>query len=139
MFRGVSENINGFIKTCTEASPGQAECDNAIRNIQSTKHTLNHTTDPISKSTYHQCLETIKSQSKAMGEGMSKLGGTVKSTDPQAFEDALKGVTDAITNLIEASAQSAYLVSVSDPSSKTGTSGLDELPDVIKSIEVCSE
>ena len=73
-----------------------------------------------------------------MGEGMSKLGGTVKSTDPQAFEDALKGVTDAITNLIEASAQSAYLVSVSDPSSKTGTSGLDELPDVIKSIEVCN-
>ena len=135
-FRGISDSINCLITTCTAASPGQAECDNAVRNMQATKHTLNNAKEPISKSSYHQCLDIIRKQSKAMGDGMGKLGENVKSTDQKAFADALKEVTDAVSTLIEASAQSAYLVSASDPSSKPGISGLSDMPDIKKSVEV---
>ena len=87
-------------------------------------------------SSYHQCSDIIKKQSKALGDGMGKIGGTVKSSDRQAFANALKHVTDAVTTLIEASTQSAYLVSVSDPSSKTGISGLSDRPEINESLEV---
>ena len=71
-----------------------------------------------------------------MGEGMGKLGGTVKSTDHQAFADALKEVTNAVNTLIEASAQSAYLVSAGDPTSKPGVTGFYDMSDLHKSVEV---
>jgi hypothetical protein len=104
--------------------------------MQSSKHTLNNATEPVSKSSYYQCLDIIKKQSKSMGEGMGKLGGTVKTADQKAFADALKDVTNAVNTLIGASAQSAYLVSAGDPSSKPGVTGYSDMADVHKSVEV---
>ena len=125
-----------FINTCTAASPSQAECDNAIRNMQGGKHTLNNAITPVNKASYHQCIDIIKKQSKKMGEGMGKLGGTVKGKDQKAFTDALQQVAGAVNTLIEASAQSAYLVSAGDSTSKPGVNALDEMPDIQKSLEV---
>ena len=125
-----------FINTCTAASPSQAACDNAIRNMQGGKHTLNNANTPITKASYHQCLDIIKKQAKVMGEGMGKLGGTVKGTDQKAFTDALQQVTGAVNTLIEASAQSAYLVKAGEPTSKPGVYALDEMPSVQKSVDV---
>ena len=125
-----------FINTCTSASPSQAECDNAIRSMQGGKHTLNNANAPSTKASYHQCLDIIKKQSKVMGEGMGKLGRNVKGTDHKAFTDALQQVAGAVNNLIEASAQSAYLVKAGEPTSKPGIYSLDEMPDIQKSVEV---
>ena len=97
---------------------------------------LNNSKEPVSKSSYHQCQDIIAEQSKALGVGMGKIGGTVKSTDRQAFANALKDVTDSVTTLIEASTQSAYLVNVSDPTSKAGISGLSDMPEINESLEV---
>ena len=138
IIRGIADGVNKLVTTCTAASPGQAECDNAIRTMQATKHMLNNAKESVSKSSYRKCVDTIKRQSKALGDGMGKLGSTVKSSDPRAFENALKQVTDAVTTLIEASSQSAHLVSVSHPTSKAGISGLPDLPDINDSVEVIS-
>jgi hypothetical protein len=70
-FRAVTDSINYLIDVCTSAAPGQKECDNAIRKIQSMRPLLENPTEPHSDSTYFECLDTVMEKSKSLGESMS--------------------------------------------------------------------
>ena len=94
IIRGISDSINNLITVYTSNAPGQIECENAIRNIQASKHILDNTKQAISKLSYHQCVDTIAKQSKGLGDGMGKIGATVKSPDRDEFAQASKHVTD---------------------------------------------
>ncbi|KMQ93936.1 talin-1-like protein, partial [Lasius niger] len=96
--RAVTDSINYLVDVCTSAAPGQNECDNAIRNIQSMRSLLDNPSEPISDASYFECLETVMEKSKSLG-------------------DAVRGVSSSICGLIEAAAQAAYLAGVSDPTS----------------------
>lgn len=66
--RAVTDSINYLVDVCTSAAPGQKECDNAIRNIQAMRPLLDNTTEPISDSTYFECLDTVMAKSKSLGQ-----------------------------------------------------------------------
>lgn len=67
-FRAVTDSINYLIDVCTSAAPGQKECDNAIRKIQSMRPLLDNPTEPHNDSTYFECLDTVMEKSKSLGE-----------------------------------------------------------------------
>ena len=69
--RGVTESLNNMINVFTSAAPGQTECDNAIRAIQSSRHVLENANQSISDLSYYECLDTVMEKSKALGDGMT--------------------------------------------------------------------
>ena len=60
-----------MINVFTSAAPGQTECDNAIRAIQSSRHVLENANQSISDLSYYECLDTVMEKSKALGDGMT--------------------------------------------------------------------
>eukprot|EP00095_Tigriopus_kingsejongensis_P007975 maker-scaffold475_size161908-snap-gene-0.21 protein:Tk07975 transcript:maker-scaffold475_size161908-snap-gene-0.21-mRNA-1 annotation:"Talin-1" len=122
--RSVTETINNLINVYTSAAPGQKECDNAIRAIQSSRHILENSNQPVSDSSYFECLDIVMDKSKALGDCMTGIANHAKKSEHDAFGEAVHGVSDAICGLVEAAAQSAYLVGVSDPSSVSGRRGI---------------
>ncbi|XP_046398722.1 talin-1 isoform X1 [Ischnura elegans] len=122
--RSVTESINYLVDVCTSAAPGQKECDNAIRRIQSMRPLLDAPTEPLSEATYFECLDAVMEKSKSLGDGMTGIANRAKRSEHEAFGEAVRGVSDAICGLVEAAAQAAYLVGVSDPSSVAGRTGL---------------
>ena len=63
----VTDSINSLVNVCTSAAPGQRECDNAIRQIQSLQPLLANPTEPISDCSYFECLETVMDKSRSLG------------------------------------------------------------------------
>merc|ERR1719230_304510 len=122
--RGVTEAINNLINVYTSAAPGQKECDGAIRAIQSARHMLENPTEPVSDSSYYECLDNVMEKSKALGDGMTGIANHAKKSEHEEFGVAVKEVANAIVGLIEAASQATYLVGVSDPTSIAGKRGL---------------
>jgi len=122
--RSVTEAINGLVDVCTAAAPGQKECDNAVRAIQGTRNILENPNEPINDMSYFECLETVMEKSKRLGDGMTGIANNAKKSEHEPFGEAVKDVADAITGLVEAAAQAAYLVGVSEPTSVAGRPGL---------------
>ncbi|XP_049847483.1 talin-1 isoform X1 [Schistocerca gregaria] len=122
--RGVTDSINYLIDVCTSAAPGQKECDNAIRNIQSMRPLLDNPSEPVNDSTYFECLDTVMEKSKSLGDGMTGIANHAKESQHEQFGESVKSVSSSICGLVEAAAQAAYLVGVSDPSSVAGRPGL---------------
>ncbi|OXU28323.1 hypothetical protein TSAR_002155 [Trichomalopsis sarcophagae] len=123
-YRSLIDSINYLTDICTSAAPGQKECDNSIRNIQSMLPLLDNPTEPISDASYFDCLETVMEKSKKLGDGMTGIANYAKKSEYEQFSEAIKGVSSSICGLIEAAAQAAYLAGVSDPTSVAGKPGL---------------
>ncbi|KAJ8958588.1 hypothetical protein NQ318_016309 [Aromia moschata] len=122
--RAVTDSINHLVNVCTSAAPGQNECDNAIRKIKAMQYLLDNPTEPINDSSYYEALDSVIEKSKILGEGLSGITSSAKVSEHEKFTEHVKSFSSAICSLIEASAQTAYLVGVSDPSSIAGRPGL---------------
>lgn len=122
--RAVTDSINYLVDVCTSAAPGQNECDNAIRNIQSMRPLLENPSDPVSDLSYFECLDTVMEKSMSLGDGMTGIANHAKKSEHEQFSVAVRGVSSSICGLVEAAAQAAYLAGVSDPTSVAGKPGL---------------
>lgn len=134
--REVTESINNMINVYTSAAPGQKECDSAVRAIQSSRHILENATQPVSESSYYECLDIVMEKSKALGDCMTGIANHAKKSEHEAFGDSVRGVSDAICGLVEAAAQSAYLVGVAEPSSVAGKRGLVDQNQFMRAYQV---
>ncbi|XP_071545978.1 talin-2 isoform X1 [Panulirus ornatus] len=122
--RAVTDSINNLINVCTSAAPGQKECDNAVRAIQSMKPLLDNPSEAVTDMSYFECLDTVMDRSKSLGDAMTGIANHAKKLEHDKFGFAVKDVSDAICGLVESAAQAAYLVGVSDPTSVAGRPGL---------------
>lgn len=122
--RAVTDSINNLINVCTSAAPGQKECDNAVRAIQSMRPLLDHPSEPVTDASYFECLDTVMDRSKSLGDAMTGIANHAKKLEHDRFGSAVKEVSGAICGLVESAAQAAYLVGVSDPTSVAGRPGL---------------
>ncbi|XP_065332613.1 talin-2 isoform X2 [Cloeon dipterum] len=122
--RAVTDSINQLVDVCTQSAPGQKECDNALRNIQAMKPLLDNPSEPVSEATYFECLDSVMEKSKSLGDGMTGIANHAKKGEHQEFASSVRNTSAAICGLVEAAAQSAFLVAVSDPSSSAGRPGL---------------
>ncbi|CAG9829306.1 unnamed protein product, partial [Diabrotica balteata] len=122
--RAVTDSINHLVNVCTSAAPGQNECDNSIRQMKAMRYLLENPTEPINDSSYYETLDTVIEKSKVLGEGLTGITTSAKASEHEKFTDYVKSYSNAICSMIETSAQAAYLIGVSDPSSIAGRPGL---------------
>jgi talin len=66
--RAVTESINTLVDVCTSAAPGQKDCDNTVRNMESMRPLLDNVSHPVSTKSYFECLDTVMESSKALGK-----------------------------------------------------------------------
>jgi hypothetical protein len=66
----------------------------------------------------------IKYENECSGDGMTGIANHAKKSEYEEFGEAVKSVSNSICGLVEAAAQAAYLVGVSEPSSVAGRPGL---------------
>ncbi|XP_024853763.1 talin-2 isoform X1 [Bos taurus] len=122
--RAVTESINQLITLCTQQAPGQKECDNALRELETVKGMLDNPNEPVSDLSYFDCIESVMENSKVLGESMAGISQNAKTGDLPAFGECVGIASKALCGLTEAAAQAAYLVGVSDPNSQAGHQGL---------------
>uniref|UniRef100_A0A452QYF5 Uncharacterized protein n=1 Tax=Ursus americanus TaxID=9643 RepID=A0A452QYF5_URSAM len=122
--RAVTESINQLITLCTQQAPGQKECDNALRELETVKGMLDNPNEPVSDLSYFDCIESVMENSKVLGESMAGISQNAKIGDLPAFGECVGIASKALCGLTEAAAQAAYLVGISDPNSQAGHQGL---------------
>ena len=69
------------------------------------------------------------------GSNVSHITDDIKNSQYDKFAEAVSGISEALQGIIEASAQAAYLVAVSDPSSTSARPALINQAQVAKSAE----
>ncbi|XP_063333982.1 talin-1 [Pelmatolapia mariae] len=122
--RAVTDTINQLITMCTQQAPGQKECDNALRELESVKGMLENPTEAISELSYFDCIDSVMENSKVLGESMAGISHNAKNSNLPEFGDSVSTGSRALCGLTEAAAQAAYLLGVSDPNSTAGQKGL---------------
>uniref|UniRef100_A0A8C0UM52 Talin 1 n=1 Tax=Cyanistes caeruleus TaxID=156563 RepID=A0A8C0UM52_CYACU len=122
--RAVTDSINQLITMCTQQAPGQKECDNALRELETVKELLENPTQNVNDMSYFNCLDSVMENSKVLGESMAGISQNAKNSKLPEFGDSISAASKALCGLTEAAAQAAYLVGVSDPNSQAGQQGL---------------
>uniref|UniRef100_A0A8C3AR97 Talin 1 n=1 Tax=Cyclopterus lumpus TaxID=8103 RepID=A0A8C3AR97_CYCLU len=122
--RAVTDSINQLITMCTRQAPGQKECDNALRELESVRGMLENPTEAINDLSYFDCIDSVMENSKVLGESMAGISHNAKNSNLPEFGDSVSAGSKALCGLTEAAAQAAYLVGVSDPNSSAGQKGL---------------
>ncbi|XP_077353382.1 talin-1 isoform X1 [Festucalex cinctus] len=122
--RAVTDSINQLITMCTQQAPGQKECDNALRELESVRGMLENPTEAVNELSYFDCIDSVMENSKILGESMAGISHNAKNSNLPEFGDSVSSGSKALCGLTEAAAQAAYLVGVSDPNSSAGQKGL---------------
>lgn len=122
--RHVTESINYLVDACTQAAPGQKECDNAIRSIESLRPLLEHPTEPLTDQGYYDCVESATEKSRSLGYAISDMCNNAKQSQYVEFGHSVNQVSESIRGLIESAAQAGYLIGVSHPTSTSGRPGV---------------
>nr|8IVZ_A Chain A, Talin-1 [Mus musculus]8IVZ_B Chain B, Talin-1 [Mus musculus] len=100
------------------SAPGQKECDNALRQLETVRELLENPVQPINDMSYFGCLDSVMENSKVLGEAMTGISQNAKNGNLPEFGDAIATASKALCGFTEAAAQAAYLVGVSDPNSQ---------------------
>ncbi|XP_023585623.1 talin-2 [Trichechus manatus latirostris] len=103
--RAVTESINQLITLCTQQAPGQKECDNALRELETVKGMLDNPNEPVSDLSYFDCIESVMENSKVLGESMAGISQNAKTGDLPAFGECVGVASKALCGLTEAAAQ----------------------------------
>ncbi|NWI14370.1 TLN1 protein, partial [Crypturellus soui] len=122
--RAMTDSINQLITMCTQQAPGQKECDNALRELETVKELLENPTQTVNDMSYFNCLDSVMENSKVLGESMAGISQNAKNSKLPEFGESISAASKALCGLTEAAAQAAYLVGVSDPNSQAGQQGL---------------
>ncbi len=109
-FRAVTETINDVITAClVSKSPAiieRIECDNAIRDMETSKNLLQQSVlQPCANYTYFETLDNVVEYSKRLGEAMTHIASASKNTNHQLFIQAVQDASKAVCRLAESSAQ----------------------------------
>ncbi|XP_067320811.1 talin-1 isoform X1 [Anolis sagrei] len=122
--RAVTDSINQLITMCTQQAPGQKECDNALRELETVRELLENPTQAVNDMSYFNCLDSVMENSKVLGEAMAGISQNAKNSKLPEFGESISTASKALCGFTEAAAQAAYLVGVSDPNSQEGQQGL---------------
>ncbi len=156
----LTESINSIVNECLETNNptvlAQKECDNALRDIETTRIIINSNddqqqqqliTEPPTNTTrlnsYYDCLDQIIEQSRLLGESMTGIANSCKSLNQAQFCQSIKDTSTSICGLVETAAHSAFIIGVADVDSKRGRAAILDTSNFIncsQSIQdICAE
>uniref|UniRef100_H3CHP1 Talin 1 n=1 Tax=Tetraodon nigroviridis TaxID=99883 RepID=H3CHP1_TETNG len=104
--RAVTDSINQLITMCTQQAPGQKECDNALRELESVVGMLENPTQAVSDASYFDCIDAVMENSKVLGESMAGISHNAKNSNlpeaahmQEALEESVQMMKEAVDDL----------------------------------------
>uniref|UniRef100_A0A3B4FGT5 Talin-1 n=1 Tax=Pundamilia nyererei TaxID=303518 RepID=A0A3B4FGT5_9CICH len=116
--RAVTDTINQLITMCTQQAPGQKECDNALRELESVKGMLENPTEAITELSYFDCIDSVMENSKLWAKDLQLTNKDPNSTagqkglvDPAQFARANQSIQMACQNLVDPACTQSQVLS----------------------------
>uniref|UniRef100_A0A8C8RL83 Talin 2 n=1 Tax=Pelusios castaneus TaxID=367368 RepID=A0A8C8RL83_9SAUR len=132
--RAVTESINQLITLCTQQAPGQKECDNALRELETVKGMLDNPNEPVSDLSYFDCIESVMENSKVLGESMAGISQNAKTGDLLASH-----THDAITEAAQLMKEAVddIMVTLNEAASEVGLVGgmVDSIAEALSKLD----
>uniref|UniRef100_A0A8C4V2W0 Talin 1 n=1 Tax=Falco tinnunculus TaxID=100819 RepID=A0A8C4V2W0_FALTI len=105
--RAVTDSINQLITMCTQQAPGQKECDNALRELETVKELLENPTQTVNDMSYFNCLDSVMENSKVSPELAGEVWGRTEGGSgkdqaahtQEALEEAVQMMKEAVEDL----------------------------------------
>uniref|UniRef100_A0A8C5STB6 I/LWEQ domain-containing protein n=1 Tax=Laticauda laticaudata TaxID=8630 RepID=A0A8C5STB6_LATLA len=141
--RAVTDSINQLITMCTQQAPGQKECDNALRELETVRELLENPSQAVSDMSYFNCLDSVMENSKVLGEAMAGISQNAKNRPDgglslqqaahtqEALEEAAQMMREAVEDLtatLNEAASAAGVVGGMVDSIRQAINQLDEGP-----------
>uniref|UniRef100_A0A667YEC9 Talin 1 n=1 Tax=Myripristis murdjan TaxID=586833 RepID=A0A667YEC9_9TELE len=99
--RAVTDSINQLITMCTQQAPGQKECDNALRELESVKGMLENPVEAVSDLSYFDCIDSVMENSKVLGESMAGISHNAKNSNLPEFGDSAAHTQEALEESVQ--------------------------------------
>uniref|UniRef100_A0A671YKX1 Talin 1 n=1 Tax=Sparus aurata TaxID=8175 RepID=A0A671YKX1_SPAAU len=100
--RAVTDSINQLITMCTQQAPGQKECDNALRELESVRGMLENPTEAINDLSYFDCIDGVMENSKVLGESMAGISHNAKNSNLPEFAHMQEALEESVQMMKEA-------------------------------------
>uniref|UniRef100_A0A665VQC4 Talin 1 n=1 Tax=Echeneis naucrates TaxID=173247 RepID=A0A665VQC4_ECHNA len=100
--RAVTDSINQLITMCTQQAPGQKECDNALRELESVQGMLENPTEAVSELSYFDCIDSVMENSKVLGESMAGISHNAKNSNLPEFAHMQEALEESVQMMKEA-------------------------------------
>uniref|UniRef100_A0A673IJ16 Talin-1-like n=1 Tax=Sinocyclocheilus rhinocerous TaxID=307959 RepID=A0A673IJ16_9TELE len=99
--RAVTDSINQLISMCTQQAPGQKECDNALRELETVRGMLENPTEAVSDMGYFDCIDSVMENSKVLGEAMAGISHNAKNSNLPEFGDSAAHTQEALEESVQ--------------------------------------
>uniref|UniRef100_A0A8C7LM86 Talin 1 n=1 Tax=Oncorhynchus kisutch TaxID=8019 RepID=A0A8C7LM86_ONCKI len=99
--RAVTDSINQLITMCTQQAPGQKECDNALRELETVRGLLENPTEAVSDLSYFDCIDSVMENSKVLGEAMAGISHNAKNSNLPEFGDSAAHTQEALEESVQ--------------------------------------
>uniref|UniRef100_A0A7N8Y0W5 Talin 1 n=1 Tax=Mastacembelus armatus TaxID=205130 RepID=A0A7N8Y0W5_9TELE len=100
--RAVTDSINQLITMCTQQAPGQKECDNALRELESVRGMLENPTEALNELSYFDCIDSVMENSKVLGESMAGISHNAKNSNLPEFAHMQEALEESVQMMKEA-------------------------------------
>eukprot|EP00127_Corallochytrium_limacisporum_P002206 Clim_evm100s108 gene=Clim_evmTU100s108 len=123
--REMSESINGLLASLIARDiPGLRECDEAQNIVLTGANRLHQAQYPQLNAAYFDCVANIRDKSKDAQQMLNEITNKVRNSEREEVGPRLLEAARELSDILTASAHSAYLVAIADPSSTAAVPGL---------------
>ncbi|VDN98923.1 unnamed protein product [Rodentolepis nana] len=126
--RSVTDSISHLLSVSSSGViPGVADCDAALRRLESMRPLLEYPDKPVNSHIYQTCVHACAQSLTPLSEGIRGTLDGVKSHNTEIFTSNVRRVTDSLCQLAEETSQAAYLIGTSQPTSGSGRVSLIDI------------
>uniref|UniRef100_A0A8C1VU96 Talin 1 n=1 Tax=Cyprinus carpio TaxID=7962 RepID=A0A8C1VU96_CYPCA len=97
----VSLSLSLSIAMCTQQAPGQKECDNALRELETVGGMLENPTEAVNDMGYSDCIDSVMENSKILGEAMAGISHNAKNSNLPEFGDSAAHTQEALEESVQ--------------------------------------
>ncbi|KAK4473924.1 hypothetical protein MN116_003248 [Schistosoma mekongi] len=132
--RDVTESISQLLTVCTSGvSPDQRECEAAIRRLDSLRPLLLNPNRPLNQHSYYDCVDIVAKCLEPLAESLRSMSISAREQKPNEFSSAIRQCSDSVCQLVEETAQTAYLIGLADRFENRRVSGATSMSSNISS------
>ncbi|CAH8451419.1 unnamed protein product [Schistosoma bovis] len=132
--RDVTESISQLLTICTSGvSPDQRECEAAIRRLDSLRPLLLNPNRPLNQHSYYDCVDTVAKSLEPLAESLRTMSTSARDQKPNEFSFAVRQCANSVCQLVEETAQTAYLIGLADRIENRRVSGATSISSGISS------
>ncbi|KAA3678723.1 talin [Paragonimus westermani] len=123
--RDVTESISQLLVICTSGvTPDQRECELALRRLDALRPLLENPNRPVNDQNYYECVDAVAKSLAPLADSLRNMSNAIREKQNQDFGSAVRQCANSVCQLVEETAQAAYIIGLADPRSEPGRPSL---------------